>query len=536
MKKARISGPNAGALKNQSGPSGRQTPKNHWMTRGLSILTSLLIVGGSSVAADMVSVQELKPPELTFIDEQFRQVYAELEKQRRLLDDRIRLPIDNQRSVENHLPEFRRRLKKISGQLDALQRRENLQAADIAILSATLRDLKSQNDLQNQKAARAQESTQKKSALVLRILWMLAAGIVALGAFFVVSHYHQERVLREIIGHTKRLLDQGNLRLPAQEIATRVSRETQNPQVNFEELYPIEVAPFKPPSGWIDGLRITITSETLQGMVETVDRAERVRPGLESGGALVGRVRCDADGNWQDVYVEGLLNAGNDVKYECAYFEEDRTAQESELERFRALDGRVSYLGDFHRHPGHMNSPSGGDYQTDAHNVCESFGKSLKGGFVYVILTRHDGSCKGGLIQDGWRADFYFMHRGMLEYVSFQPRVVEGGVRPKAWQIPHLPRVRSELGGLRAFAEIVRLDHLAKDGDGYLVVDVADPRWGDKRVLFFLAENYPYDSPTVFLANREEMRAIDSRIPAWSPQSGLVNILYSLTETGELPS
>ncbi len=536
MEKTRISGLNAGELRNPSGPSSRQVSQNFWILRGLSILIFLLIVGGTSVLADPASVQDLKTPELSSTEEQFRQVYAELERQRQLLHDRTRLPIDEQRSLENHLSEVRRRLKRISSQMDALQRRESLQAADIASLTASLRDFKSQMSLQNQNAATAQESIQEKTSLVLYAVWALAGGIVALGAAFLVSHHRQKRVLGEIIGHTKRLLGMGKSRLPVPEADTRASWQTPDPQINFEALYPKEISTFKPPDDWIEGLRITLTSETLQGMVEVVDRAERERPGLESGGALVGRVRCDADGNWQDVYVEGLLSAGNDVKYECAYYEEDRAAQGSELERFRALDTRVSYLGDFHRHPGRMYFPSGGDHQTDARNVCESFAKNFKGGFVYVIFTRHDGSRKGGLVQDGWRADFYFMHRGLLEYVPFQPRIVEGGVRPKAWQIPHLPRVRSELGGLRAFAQTVRLDQLAKDGDDYLVVDVADPRWGDRRVLFFLADNYPYVSPTVFLAKHEKMTALNSWIPVWSPNSGLVNILYGLTEKGELPS
>jgi integrative and conjugative element protein (TIGR02256 family) len=75
------------------------------------------------------------------------------------------------------------------------------------------------------------------------------------------------------------------------------------------------------------------------------NEARRLHP-LETGGVLLG-YRAE-----EDLVVSSALGPGSDAKHERYNFEPDHRWHAEEIaQRFRASEGRETYLGDWHTHP-----------------------------------------------------------------------------------------------------------------------------------------------------------------------------------------
>lgn len=89
------------------------------------------------------------------------------------------------------------------------------------------------------------------------------------------------------------------------------------------------------------------------------DEAGRHGP-LESGGLALGYRVSD-----QEAVVTDVIGPGPAAEHRSDRFRPDVDFQEAELEaRFGASDGRATYLGDWHSHPGTVGIPSAKDRRT----------------------------------------------------------------------------------------------------------------------------------------------------------------------------
>jgi len=281
------------------------------------------------------------------------------------------------------------------------------------------------------------------------------------------------------------------------------------------------ISEYQPPSCASAPMMITITTKVLDQLQEKTSIAEQKRPGDEVGFGLVGYVV----GNWEQLYISGLLNPGKKARYSPGSVHEDLKAQANELKRYQFLNPQVGYLGFAHRHPGAMEKPSEGDRKTDITNVVDAFKENGKGGFVYAILIKEENG-------NGWDIFWYYMPREEIEYFPFTPRVVEAPALPKAWNSKLEYRVQAEMSCLRECAEILSLETLEREETSYLSILLVAKRWNGTSLLFVIHEDYPFLPPAVYLQRQQgKVEKYQSQlIEKWQPTYSLANIVFEFDD------
>jgi integrative and conjugative element protein (TIGR02256 family) len=81
-------------------------------------------------------------------------------------------------------------------------------------------------------------------------------------------------------------------------------------------------------------------------------------PGVETGGILVGYQDPSGEATW---HIRAVINAGPTATHRPASFSPDIDHANRELQRLRKADPKLTYLGGWHSHPGHLARPSAED-------------------------------------------------------------------------------------------------------------------------------------------------------------------------------
>jgi len=152
---------------------------------------------------------------------------------------------------------------------------------------------------------------------------------------------------------------------------------------------------------------VRMSGEALREVLQGVLRADRERPGLESGFALVGRIDHDESG--RVMVINAVIDAGEAAEYSAGHVKFDRDHQQRELDLLRWVEPAASHLGDIHRHPGDMDHCSGGDYETDSQNVRASRTREMVFGIVTLGRYGRWMRIAESLYSLGAKIDFYYL-------------------------------------------------------------------------------------------------------------------------------
>lgn len=200
----------------------------------------------------------------------------------------------------------------------------------------------------------------------------------------------------------------------------------------------------------------------------------------------------------------------------------------------REWDVPLRYLGDWHKQPGHMIAPSGGDLQTALEWLDEAPDDApfllvpivtlehpatidpAPADVNYVLVDQGDGSAL--------RVDWWYVHRDWGVFQPITPIVVENAdlpeLAPVAWHLNDQDRSADEWEALEAgdFAITVLLADI--DAEPPLEVCVSAARLNGAEQIYLVATpyNYPHAPPQMRLApfvNLGAGQAIADVFPAW---------------------
>lgn len=334
----------------------------------------------------------------------------------------------------------------------------------------------------------------------------------------------------------------------------------------YRPLYQQPASPqYIPPKGhFYCPKMITILDSVVNKLFEQVTTAEKNFPGHETGGAFIGKIQVNPLQCWEEICIEGLLSGGQNAEHQVAFFGENRESQTIELQNYQAIDDKISFLGDWHRHPDGMTHPSGGDRHTDSRNVREAITHPEKGGFIYTIICRphfhynvFDNQMQIPGMQpnlttpatmprsdqylstpsqdffsrDGWKIHFYYMPSEDLHYFPFVPKVICGQMlaAPPKLGNASMHRAKAELDALKNAASFLSYDFLTpSNGQEYLCVHIHNAQKA-KTMSLIIPPNYPQTAPLVYRYEKNNsIEYTSDMLQHWKPEFCLISIVYSL--------
>ena len=284
-------------------------------------------------------------------------------------------------------------------------------------------------------------------------------------------------------------------------------------------------------------------------VIDKIVRGALLHPEPETGEAMVGLVIPQAGRLEPDIYVLDTISPGQHVVREWGRFEQGDDWQGDVFhwlyvnwEAFREMrrpsygsalaakwDAPLRHVGDWHKQPGSMIAPSGGDAETARSMIADS--ETPIEQIVAPIVTMYplqpepdEGAETGDLAaetmppmtphsmvrrlpDEGWlvRMDFWYMSKRAPRFVPIVPALSPDnrlpGLPALAWHLAHPRRFEQEFGLLREagyLADVVRWD---ADGKPPYEVCFCVYREGASRAIILVTgADYPMTMPAVRVA------------------------------------
>ena len=266
--------------------------------------------------------------------------------------------------------------------------------------------------------------------------------------------------------------------------------------------------------------QVLLARQVLEVLVDGINRHRRVRPGAETGFALVGKVL--GEGPHRRLLVNGLIQAGTEAAFSPGSVKFDRAFQQRELEMMQLLDQRACHIGDAHLHPGSLDTCSAGDLETDLGNVRASMTQEM----VFVIATASGWRIRSeeSLHVDGLKLDFFYLGKSSgYEYRRFVPEVIDepvSQVNPalRAFAEAAPVRTRLDFASLRRLpGQDLRVTDMRLDGAELPCVELTHRAMGYKAAIVFGPD--PLARPHVFVDTGAELVRYEPEFlnGGWSP-------------------
>jgi hypothetical protein len=216
-----------------------------------------------------------------------------------------------------------------------------------------------------------------------------------------------------------------------------------------------------------------------------------------------------------------VFEQGDELQAELIYWyhqnweaqREKRRTQGETSALQRKWDVPLKHLGDWHRQPGHMIAPSGGDLMTARHMLADPE-RGLDFLLAPIVTLDHPNTITGGEGQVNFltvpddadsfiRIDFWYIDRKSGIFMPITPIIYPNDQLPRLveapWHLIHDDRFRTEMAQLRGeslFASVINWD---VDGDLPLEVCIACARAGwDKMLVIATPWNYPAGAPAAY--------------------------------------
>ena len=251
----------------------------------------------------------------------------------------------------------------------------------------------------------------------------------------------------------------------------------------------------------------------------------------ETGEALIGLVKPGEGSGVPTVYVLETIAPDESAIREAHTFQQGDEAQDEMLwwyyrnwdarrEKQRAAnkadpwDFPLQHLGDWHRQPGHMIAPSGGDLMT-ALDMLEDDASRFDFLLAPIVTLYHPPTISTGTHvnyltapqDDGsyLRIDFWYIDRTARPFAPITPTVYPDDKLPSLvaypWHLKNDDRFRTELAQLNGDGLFTSV--LTWDTDGKLPLEICfimGRQGGRKMLIIATPHDYPHAAPTAYLA------------------------------------
>ncbi|MEM6282841.1 MAG: hypothetical protein AAF787_11655 [Chloroflexota bacterium] len=252
----------------------------------------------------------------------------------------------------------------------------------------------------------------------------------------------------------------------------------------------------------------------------------------ETGEAMIGMIIPD-ETSGTAVYILDTIAPGDDAVRETHTFQQGSVWQDEVLHWLRQnweitrkkragsygnshaarWDAPLYHIGDWHKQPGFMIQPSGGDLMTALEWVNQ---KGNRIGFVIAPIltidhpaTVEDPDEAANFVrveqEDGLmtRIDFWFIARKMMSFAPLTPNIVEDRIFPRLmgypWHLTNEVRASQEIALLEGDGMLVEM--ILWDSDEQLPLEVGflTARPGATHFLFIATQhNYPHSPPDIY--------------------------------------
>lgn len=256
--------------------------------------------------------------------------------------------------------------------------------------------------------------------------------------------------------------------------------------------------------------------------------------GDETGEAMVGLMTPGSfDGGLPTLYILDTISPdesairmmhtfqqGDERQDEAIFWLQENWQVERRRRKRSKFDVPLRYLGDWHKQPGYMIQPSGGDLMTaldwidDPENNMDfllapivtldhphTVGAGI--GVNYVMVPNNDGTAL--------RVDFWYIDREWRVFLPIAPVVYPDdqlpGVAPYSWRITNEARFMQEMTRLKQDDLFVSMMIWDADGAPPLEVCFLVARMGaDKMLIVVTPYDYPLQPPSVRVAPFTQLR------------------------------